>query len=271
MNASSPLYGARLKIERADSHIKELESIIPGFVCGKGYRFLLKEEPKPDEIKVTLQFDPIPAMAQVVFGEAMYQLRSALDVATVAMARANGAIGVTDVYFPFAKDATDLASMGTRKQPGIQRKIKKLSDKARSIINGLKPYPGGNDLLYGLNALCNADKHVELVPLALMTGNLIRLAPTPGSISDSIITGQLGGLLATKAVGGRLDEQLEMNIAEFIIEPNTALNNLNKNVQLTGTVSIRNAKAFEGEPVLGTLYQLSRHVREIIDLLDRAL
>jgi hypothetical protein len=271
MNASSLLYGAKLKIERADSHIRELEAAIPGFVCGKGYRFILKEEPKPDEIKVTLQFDPIPDIAPVIVGETLYQLRSALDVATVAMARANGAVGITDVYFPFAKDASDLANVGTRKQPGPQRKIKKLSDKARAVINGLKPYPGGNDLLVGLTTLCNADKHIELVPLALMTGNLIRLMPTQESISDAIITGRIGGLLAAKSLNGVLDELLEMNIAEFIVDSNAALKNLNENIQLTGMVCIRNAKAFNGEPVFSTLRQLSCHIGEIINLLERAL
>lgn len=100
---------------------------------------------------------PPPKGIQIRTGTIINELRSILDALACTLAKRNGAFSVDDVYFPTAKSALGF------NDKAIQRKIRKLSAADQALISGLKPYPGGNDLLYTLHSADIIRKHQRLV------------------------------------------------------------------------------------------------------------
>jgi hypothetical protein len=68
------------------------------------------------------------------------------------------------VQFPFCRKAEGFESVLTNRQ------IKVAGDEIAQKFRDLKPYPGGNDLLYGLHVLDVADKHELIVPVRSRIG-----------------------------------------------------------------------------------------------------
>lgn len=265
----SPLAGAWLKVERADAHIRELESMFPRRGGVKLHRFVANANAQAvGRQLVQIEVLKPPLTASVIVGETVYQLRSALDVATIALAKIHSpGTSTRNVGFPFAESAERLMQLGSKESPGPQRKIKKLAPAARDIINCLQPYRSGNPLLCGLNDLRNQDVHVEMVAVgsSAPVGNLL-VTQDP----DSLFGGEITGLMSVLLMKGdtRITDGAEFDVtalgcsaAEFAAEAN-------KYVQLAMHVCFSNTKAFDGEPVIATLHQLRDLVQHILRALE---
>lgn len=168
-----PLRNPKLKLERARTHIRDLDGLIRSFRESRPYR--MTEESHPDgvnkNIKVKLVRE-IPSEIALTAADAVHNLRVSLDQLTCRLAEANGASSTSDTYFPFGKNAQIF-------ETEVRRKTKKLHPDAVLAIKRLKPYQGGNDLLWAVNALDVTDKHREIVAI--------------GSISPSARVNLTGG------------------------------------------------------------------------------
>lgn len=124
-----PLRGPKLKLERANRHIRDTESAVRDFILRNPYRMFSEVNNETGEklIKVALPREPIPGEAECAAA--------------------------------FGNDLQDFESTGT------QRKVSRLSSAAKDLIAAQKPYRGGNDLLWSLHALDLMDKHRQLVPV----------------------------------------------------------------------------------------------------------
>jgi hypothetical protein len=101
------------------------------------------------------------ADAAVVIGDAVHNLRCALDHMAVQIAtEADPSIDTKQLYFPFAKTRDDLI--------GSLKGVIKVAGRPilDVILDKIKPYerPDGNSVLYALSALDNDDKHNLLTP-----------------------------------------------------------------------------------------------------------
>jgi hypothetical protein len=94
-----------------------------------------------------------------VIGDAVHNLNSALDLLAFGMV-GDQAPTPDRVLFPFAKSANGLCGTITNRQ--IQLAGKDVVD----AIKELKPYPGGNDMLYNVHALDVRDKHHIILTVA---------------------------------------------------------------------------------------------------------
>lgn len=88
-------------------------------------------------------------------------MRAALDHAAVATVVQNGG-NPKGVYFPFAESADKLADQIKDK------KFNRASTEAQKLMEGLKPYRGGNAALRAIHDLDTRDKHSALIELATM-------------------------------------------------------------------------------------------------------
>ncbi len=150
--------GPMLKIARAEYHIQEFTAATKAFFESKPYSIVHERDPNGAGYKVKLRLQrPLPEHLPLIVGEALYQMRSALDVFISCCAKADGATNTADVYFPFAGSETEFNSAAP------QRKIRKLAPARQDYIRALQPYPGGNTLLWAVNALANIDRHNCLV------------------------------------------------------------------------------------------------------------
>lgn len=111
-----------------------------------------------------------PTEINPILGDAIHNLRAALDLCVSAIASARGG-NVEKTAFPFAKFG------GDKVEKKIVHDVHEAGDEAMQVCRDIKPYPGGNDALWGLHQADIADKHRSLIVTAAMGSFGIRYLP----------------------------------------------------------------------------------------------
>jgi hypothetical protein len=159
MTADDRLTLIRVKIERAYKHIEELEDACRPFVGPVFKTVSFQANPqtgKPDLHigSMNIYTSDIPAIA----GDAVHNLKSALDHLAFQLVDAGVESGIPrngkweDIQFPISHSPDAYKSRKLRYVEGARRE-------AIEAIDRLKPYKDGNDALWLLYKLDNADKH----------------------------------------------------------------------------------------------------------------
>lgn len=240
------LRGAKLKIERANHHVKDVAKLLVDFQDSN----VLALEKEPDGIHETLKLrigdisDDLP----IIIGETLFQLRSALDLLAEALPKASGPKKGT-ISFPICSKKN--------KAREFKRKIEKFSPAVQKFIRRLKPYEGGNRLLWALHRLRNNDAHIRLSVLAL------------------------GGVSWKGTLDINIPWQQQAKPAMVILEYPT---NFEKEIVLARgrfgatayantkpeiTIAFNDIKGIKREPVINVLQQFVDLVQHIVDLADR--
>src|SRR6266550_791129 len=102
---TTPLGDSRLKIDRAKQHITEFDSRITQFLSRKPYSLVSEPHTDPGYERLVWKLhEPIPADLPCILGDAIHNLRSALDIAAVELvARNDPTVDLDEVHFPFTK------------------------------------------------------------------------------------------------------------------------------------------------------------------------
>lgn len=228
---------ALLKIERALVHIRELDFLVYTYLRRRTYRIVQKIDFETEKhgFEITLEERP-PADTSLHLGDAIHNLRTALDHTISAIAAANGQ-PIDGTYFPFARDRSAIEKM-IRNRAGLAGEV------AMQICRELKPYPGGNDALWGLHCADIADKHQAIIPTAAYGNFQFRLLPNShqGGVRIEVPTYPLGDEpYFVPAVEGReYEHPSEIGLGLNVIFP------------LGGPLG--------GYPIVSTLYELHRLV-----------
>jgi hypothetical protein len=151
-----PLYGVKLKIARANEHLANVEKIVDAF--GASHRIVRESEIDGIHEVVKLVVGSIDKMLPIIVSEAVFHLRSALDNLVVSLVPAGK--NTSNTYFPIAKCRQEF------ELPRTQEKIEMLPPRVQKAIHRLKPYKGGNNLLWAMNRLRNNNTHLRLLPIA---------------------------------------------------------------------------------------------------------
>jgi len=156
---------AWLKIHWANQHVSKLKTLCNIFIQHHAYSVQMNHDPERDEYRFTvLPTQPIPVDIPLSLGDAIHNMRAALDYCWMGLYRA-AKPGVTTKYtFPMAERRKDLEET-LRKAP-IETAFKGTND---LILNRVKPYKEGNFLLWALNKLDVRDKHNLLIPSLAVT------------------------------------------------------------------------------------------------------
>lgn len=149
----------RSKINRANEHLADLEIEIGSFYATKPYDFRVERDPKTGEgVCYLTRCDDIPAQVSIIAGDAIHNLRSALDYLAYQLVYVgtSGSGPFSNVYFPIVKSPDKLDA-------AIEGKVGGARKEAKDAIRAVKPYEGGNNLLWHLHRLDIIDKHRLLV------------------------------------------------------------------------------------------------------------
>ena len=157
----SDLLPAKAVVDWAVSQLPIFEQRIVTWLEGSPYRYVREFDAQrcKDAIKVKID-TPLPLIVNAEAGIIIHSIRSSLDLLAVALAERNGHLAPKDVYFPICESLT--AFLDTRPGGGA-KKIARLSDADKLVIENLKPYQGGNDLLYSLHKMDVLRKHQSLI------------------------------------------------------------------------------------------------------------
>ncbi len=147
------------KIVRAHKHIYDLQLICDDFANKvKPYRTVRESDPQTGQVSYrVVSVDSPPYHVGLIAGDAINNIRSALDHLAVWIIDNHTTVGPLKVYFPIHKSAPDYQSSEFR------RIIQSTGKDLEKILDSVKPYKGGNDPLWLVKELSNIDKHNLLV------------------------------------------------------------------------------------------------------------
>ncbi len=271
MSNPTALAGVRLKIERAKHHIRDFEIRKQMFFEAHPYFVTADEEPETGDkvFRVKIVWD-IPNDMPLLVGDAIHNLRTALDHLAYQLVLANKNVPTKATYFPIAEsiDKYKASSAG---------KVQGMSPSAIQAIDAAKPYQGGNDQFWVLHELDNFDKHRLLVPIATVNTAMIHdFGPT--------FRVMLAGMRA--ATGDPIAGFPDDFSWPFTFRPKdmTPLKDhaeigricraargphVDENQKFTFDVAFGEPQVVEGKAVLESLHQLSQFVDGVIASFER--
>jgi hypothetical protein len=256
---SLDLYGPRLKVERAEHHIHDLETLFERYVSDSLNR--LRPDRKHRLLKQgrTVQEAVFPKHTSTVLGDALHNLRVALDHAYYLAAEANGAVMDEFTRFPFFKDRQSLeGSINGHKKKGLTPSDAVID----AIVDRIQPYQAGKLRLYDLHRLDITDKHMVLIPtvssLTIESGSYAvdsssrKTFTAGGSGSLTIIGDQSKIPIPLLGVGGG---------GGFVF---------NGNPKNAFRICFGKGQPFEGDEILETVRTLKAATVEALDIIEAA-
>jgi hypothetical protein len=137
---------------------------------------------------------------------------------------------------------------------------------AIEAIDALKPYRGGNDVLWHLHELNNTDKH----RLVLTVGAMLRDVDLRPIVEDeaAIIRAE-HGLPATAPVEVTLDllrqaKTIPLKEGQIVLVEMNPRSQPNPNLKFTAHVAISEPGIVDGVPILDVLHHMAKVVSDIV-------
>lgn len=147
------------KVIRAKQIQLELQKELNTFFESQPYKISTKIDPQFKRLIYYLaKSDDVPVKLSLLTGDLIQNLRSSLDHLAYKLFKVgsdNGSEG-RHVYFPITEDLHQYKKEKDTKTQGFDQK-------AKDLIDTIKPYKGGNDILWKIHKLNNIDKHRLLV------------------------------------------------------------------------------------------------------------
>lgn len=234
-------YSSFLKIKRANEHIDNLNSLWKTFVIENRHFLVFQEQAKPPrKILKPVARKPLPFDFNLIAGDAVHNLRTALDHIVCTLIKRNNETINTSAGFPIH---------GNRKkfEAGFKGKIAGCPEDSFRFFETIQAYPGGEgDNLWKLNMLDVADKHREL----LLAAQSIKIPKATVKTPD-------GEILAAI-----LDSSFRGNAPGMAFPIDSVIEFENNAKPIMDIVFVK-TPVFESESVIGTLKALSEEVNHI--------
>ncbi len=159
---ASPFTSAHSKLARARKHLDDLRAAIVAFLATQPYEVMREEEISSGDLVYKLRTcHEVPGDLSLIIGDVLHNLRSALDHLAWRLVELNNKTPNRNTQFVICANQTAFQNRVA------QGALREMSQTARTFIENLHPYRGGDDILWQLNELENIDKH----RLLLVTGN----------------------------------------------------------------------------------------------------
>lgn len=238
--------GPKSKIERANRHINELNNELIAFCKTDFYRLHVNTDVAGQNI-LTLDAKPLPDEFALIVGDAIHNLRAALDLMACEIVTIGG--GTPSKYTSFfvrdtREELVAAISSGEIKIAG--------QDICDLISDTIKPYKGGNDPLWALHQLDIMDKHKLLIPTIGVVQVTVDAYDDNGNqfVNNTLGVGA-GGRLQAIATSARMHITNYRNPAFGVFFPEGAI--------------------FKGQPLVPTLKQLAQLVSGVVETIEKAL
>jgi hypothetical protein len=252
---------ANLKIERAKHHINDASLQINAYLEKRPLRLVCEFDSKAYSVAHYIEVnEPVPKCVALTIGDAVHNLRAALDMTIFAMIGDKSTKPWT-IQFPIARREDTLVSTMTSRQTNLA------GENVVNYIKGLKPYHGGSEWISGLDDLDVTDKH----KLILTVANTASLAPAlVAQINPSLqlrdyqrLVLPIGGGLTTVYNPKSRDERR-------ILSRKYKIAKQEMNPQPTFEICFGESHPFRSTGVITTLRLLTAEIEKIVDGLAKA-
>ena len=156
------------KFDRAKKLKQNLEKELAFYFASEPYRIGTKTDPQSKRLICYItKADDIPEEISLITGDVIQNLRSSLDHLAYKLftpGPGNGTDG-RNVYFPILDNLAQYERDKGRKTEGLEQV-------AKDLIDTIKPYREGNEILWKIHKLNNIDKHRLLVTVGSSFGSL---------------------------------------------------------------------------------------------------
>jgi hypothetical protein len=256
-----------LKIKRAKEHVGDVKRQLDAFDATKPYKIGTKHDPQTRKlIYYVTSADPVPDCLPLIAGDAIQNLMSALDhmaYQIVCSDTGDKPPNPNWIYFPVGDDATKYEAKKAGKMEGAAKET-------FDAIDALKPYKGGNDLLWMLYRLNNIEKHRLLLTVGSQAAGM-HFGQLMSNITKGVLPSEVSTMLDSVDIflvpadkGFPLKEGFELYTAAVDEEPNP-------NQQFGFQVALNEPGIIEGKPLIETLPQLTTLVEGIVSALTPRL
>ena len=154
------------KVERAKRHLRELDDLLGEYVQTA---FTLHEEVDNSTSEIVLRVErgaPVPEDAGLIVGEIAHNLRSPLNHLVARMILQTGGQPTKRTDFLISSSLQSYSHSEAAVLQGVP-------DKGKRFLRRLRPYQGGNEVLWHLSQMNNHDKHkADLVAVAKLRAAL---------------------------------------------------------------------------------------------------
>jgi hypothetical protein len=258
---SERLQGPREKVARAKEHVNDLNTKIAEFLASNPYAVVREVETETgDHVwRIKVREQP-PQRLATIAGDAVHNLRSALDLLVGQLVEANGNTPGKGTMFPIGGSQTEYESARG------QRYIKGVSGAAQKAIDALKPYEGGNEALWRLHRLDANDKHQRLAVVGaahvdVMTNLAARFFQEfAREHGEEISLDEIPKYSIKPA-----DTQFPIEDGDEIFRVAKAANpEMQENPEFGFQVALSDGEVVQGEPVIPTLTQLADYVENLV-------
>ena len=240
----NPRKDISLKIEWADHRIQDFKRAFAAFKRADPYS--LKVDIDPNTRKPLFQITkayPIPPDISLIAGDAIQNLRTALDYLACGLVLWNNQTPTTHTEFPIF----DKEPITARDKARFSGKIKGARQEAIDAIWAIHPYQGGDNTLWRLHQLNRIDKHNMLITAwGAVTG--VNSFPAMG---DHWVGNQWTGIPG-------IPFPLKQGDKFFIEAPD-----VDEHTSLFLEVAFNEPDVAEGYPVIRALRRMFRRVNEI--------
>lgn len=207
-----PLDGAVARIKRADAHLDELKSLIEKFRKANEDEIrsqhqlealALKPGQKVDIVLKNQPLVEIPLDFAIIVGEAVYNLRSALDYLVYELARKDSGSEKSGTQFPIEDVRADALNVKRGFEARRKTYLTGLNDRHIIMIERLQPY-NGVGWTETLREISNPDKHRRLTAVNGRWGENATIEAWPAGVLDDgpgIILPGVRGIHPENSVG----------------------------------------------------------------------
>jgi hypothetical protein len=184
VKATDPLHGPRLKLERADRHLAELDEQVEAYYETRPITLDGRYDPDSSQwiVSVHLSAEP-PVEIGTIVGDAAHNLRSGLDQMTWQLALLTTDTPFKRTQFPIFTDDHSYGKDG-------QRMLQNLRSEHAEFIKALQPFNEAEPkqaILHTLNRLSNVDKHRQLhLANTALLGASLRISDFEGAAIGGI-------------------------------------------------------------------------------------
>ena len=264
---SELLKGVKLKIKRAKGHIAEFQALAEAHRDSNPYEIVHELDPQTGEnVYRVLVKKKVPDDAPAIIGDAIHNLRSALDYLVGDLARDNNETPHQNYGLPVSKNPERL-------KPGTIHKLKGVSTRAERLILRLKACDTLHVGLWTLHWLDIIDKHNSIIIVAAATitvnakvgvpgmflgpeGHVRLLGPGPDGVPFLMDAGTPVGFKRVFPLNDSVE--IHRSPAGFQEE-----------IEVIIDIALGESEIPEGQPVLETLNKLVNLVERIVGIFER--
>src|ERR1035438_5207448 len=251
-----------LKVKWANDHFFDFQKFLRAWAKSDACRIAIEHDRETRDVLYRLSQEFfVPREFALLAGDILQNLRSALDYLVCALVRANHGRVTNKTCFPIIGRIP-----ATPEEDGaFARKIEGMTDKAKDLIRGCKPYRGGDEVLWRLHELNRREKHRLLFTVGGYLSNWSITQHIQATNMPLHRMERLGRAYASDEWWSEMRElSFPLKAGDILLRdpPDTKVN---ENLEIEIQIAINEKGVCEGEPLLSVLFESFDRVNRVVE------